>query len=464
MSEHEDGINELFPYFRKKSNVNNVKRTSSFVTLLEDLNTLEKETNPEAKYYKGKILWDLNRKEAIRLMKLAAFQGQSDALEFCKQNIFTESYKRKLVVIAGATGDIGFNIAKAFLKYGYKKYAIKVIRHANSEYLEEEKLKRENRAKKLEEEGAGVEQVDYNKHDKLVEALAGASFVVSALGIGSRKPCYNAQINLLKAMLEINERFDKNEKGIKKIERFVPSEFYVDYNSIQKESKKIIAEALWYTFEDKKNFQEALKNRKVVKKTVIMNNGKLEIIKEAEELSKAKLDYFYLYTRLAYEYVAWLRFDTTTRDANFYAEKDKKVSLTSFADIGRCVVEVLDNDEFVNKAIKVNGISLTLGDVRNKFVASYKKFVADKEWSDMYHFEDLANLSTNEHEEIKVLQARNLDLGPDMLTEKELGFKLDNDLDRVIEIFVRTNAKEQLDLGHIHEFPELLNDLFEPSR
>ena len=88
------------------------------------------------------------------MIKLAAFQGQSDALDFCKQNIFNkisenypttipESDKRQLVVITGATGDIGFNIAKAFLKYGYKKYAIKVIRHANSEYLEEEKLKRE---------------------------------------------------------------------------------------------------------------------------------------------------------------------------------------------------------------------------------------------------------------------------------------------------------------------------------
>ena len=96
-------------------------------------------------------------------------------------------------------------------------------------------MKRENRAKTLAEEGANVKLVDYNKHDELVKALTGASFVVSALGIGSRKPCYNAQINLIKAMLEINKRFDKNEKGIKKIERFVPSEFYVDYNSIQKE-------------------------------------------------------------------------------------------------------------------------------------------------------------------------------------------------------------------------------------
>ncbi|CAG8847175.1 44554_t:CDS:1, partial [Gigaspora margarita] len=132
----------------------------SFVRLLEDLNTLEKETNPEAKLLKEKILWELgiNKKEASHLIKLVAFQGQSDALEFYKQNIFNniletypttipESDKRKLVVITGATGDIGFNIAKAFLKYGYKKYAIKVIRHANSEYLEEEKLKRENRAK-----------------------------------------------------------------------------------------------------------------------------------------------------------------------------------------------------------------------------------------------------------------------------------------------------------------------------
>jgi len=100
----------------------------SFVRLLEDLNTLEKETNPEAKYLKGKILWELgiNKKEASHLIKLAAFQGQSDALDFCKQNIFNkisenypttipESDKRQLVVITGATGDIGFNIAKAFL-------------------------------------------------------------------------------------------------------------------------------------------------------------------------------------------------------------------------------------------------------------------------------------------------------------------------------------------------------------
>ncbi|CAG8596822.1 20918_t:CDS:2 [Dentiscutata erythropus] len=395
---------------------NKFDNMNSVAKILEDLNMLEKETNPDTKYWKRRMLCQLcNNKEEAK---------------FCKQNIFTESYKRKLVVIAGATGDIGFNIAKAFLKYGYKKYAIKVIRHANSEYLEEKKLKRENRAKRLEEEGAGIEQVDYNKHDKLVEALAGVSFVVSALGIGSRKPCYNAQINPLKAVLEINERFEKNEKGIKRIERFVPSEFYADYTSIAKEDKEIITDkALWYVFEDKKDFYKALETRKFVKKTEIM-------------------------------YVAWLGFDTTTRDSNFYAERDKKVTLTSFADIGRCVVELLDNHKFVNKAIRVNGISLTLGDVRNKFVAIYKKFVADTEWSDMYHYDDITSLNAIDNEGIKVLQARNLDLGPGTLTEKELGFKLDNDLDRVIEIFIRTNSKEQLDLSHLHEFPELLSNLF----
>ncbi|CAG8704579.1 12328_t:CDS:2 [Dentiscutata erythropus] len=215
----------------------------SFVRLLEDLNTLEKETNPEA----------------------------NDALDFCKQNIFNkisenypttipESDKRQLVVITGATEDIGFNIAKAFLKYEYKKYEIliKVIRHANSEYLEEEKLKRENRAKTLAEKGANVELVDYNKHNELVKALTGASFVVSAL------------------------------------ERFVPSEFYVDYKSITEDSIKLIPKLFWYIFKDKK---DVLEKRKV----------------------------------LAYEYLAWLGFDTTTRDANFYAEKDKKVSLIYFA-------------------------------------------------------------------------------------------------------------------------------------
>ncbi|CAG8691481.1 5694_t:CDS:2 [Racocetra persica] len=289
----------------------------SFVRLLEDLNMLEKETNPEAN----------------------GIPGQSDALDF-------------------STGDIGFNIAKAFLKYGYKKYviSIKVIRHANSEYLEEEKLKRENRAKTLAEEGVNVELVDYNKHDELVKALTGASFVVSAL------------------------------------ERFVPSEFYVDYKSITEDSIKLIPKPFWYTFENKKDFQEVLEKRKVVKKTEIM------------ELSRVKLDYFYLYAGLAYEYLAWLGFDTTTRDANFYAERDKKVSLTSLAYWQICCR-------------------------------------TDKEWSDIYPFEDLNNLNAHDHEEIKVVQARNLDL------------------DRVIEIFVRTNAKEQLDLSHIHEFPELLNDL-----
>ncbi|CAG8814213.1 28179_t:CDS:2, partial [Gigaspora margarita] len=331
---------------------------NSVVEILEDLNTLEKETNPDAKYWKGRILWQLgkNKEEASRLLKLAAFQGQKDALEFCKQNIFNKSNKQ-LVVISGATGDIGFNIAKAFLKYGYKKYVIKVIQHADSEYLDDKKLKRKNRSKKLEEGGAKVKLVNYNNYEELVKALTGA---------------------------------------------------------------------FWYAFEDKKDFHEALEKRKVVKKTEIMVNGKLEIKKEEEELSKVKLDYFYLYTGLTYE----------------------------------CVVEMLDNHKFVNKAIRVNGISLTLGDVHNKFVASYKKFVADTEWSDMYPYEDITNLSAIDNEGIKVLQARNLDLGPGTLTEKELGFKLDNNLDRVIEIFIRTNSKEQLDLSHLHEFPELLNDLF----
>ncbi|CAG8468142.1 1537_t:CDS:2, partial [Racocetra fulgida] len=101
--------------------------------------------------------------------------------------------------IAGATGNLGFHIADAFLKQGC--YNVKILRR---------KLENNNeKAKLLESKGAKIVYAVYDDKNDLIKAIKGTDVIVSAI----RGDYYNDQIMLLTAA---------KEAGVK---RFIPSEF-----------------------------------------------------------------------------------------------------------------------------------------------------------------------------------------------------------------------------------------------
>ncbi|CAG8454470.1 5917_t:CDS:2 [Diversispora eburnea] len=119
----------------------------------------------------------------------------------------------KTVVIAGATGNVGYPIAEAFLNDG--SYKIKIFRKKPENKNE--------RAELLASKGAEIVYVDYTQKDDLVKALKGTDVIVSAVkAIRFKKTSgdfYNIQLPLLEAAKEV---------GVK---RFIPSEFGGEYTT-----------------------------------------------------------------------------------------------------------------------------------------------------------------------------------------------------------------------------------------
>ncbi|CAG8552767.1 214_t:CDS:2 [Diversispora eburnea] len=205
------------------------------------------------------------------------------------------------VVIAGATGNVGYPIAEAFLNDG--SYKIKIFRKKPENKNE--------RAELLASKGAEIVYVDYTQKDDLVKALKGTDVIVSAVkAIRFKKTSgdfYNIQLPLLEAAKEV---------GVK---RFIPSEFGGEYTP-----------GHTHPFFD----------------------SKLQI---REELEKSGMEYTYIFTGIFQEFVEMLGFDLKNKTAKFYVDGNSKIHSTSLADIGKYTVESLKLPEARNATIRVAG-------------------------------------------------------------------------------------------------------------
>ncbi len=112
-----------------------------------------------------------------------------------------------VIVLAGATGNLGGGIARGIIKRGGKVRAL-VRRNSNPEKLEE-----------LRKQGAEVAGVDFNNPSELSKACSGASCVVSALS-GLREVIVDTQTMLLDAAVKAG------------VPRFIPSDFSIDYTKL----------------------------------------------------------------------------------------------------------------------------------------------------------------------------------------------------------------------------------------
>ena len=112
-----------------------------------------------------------------------------------------------IIVLAGATGDLGFRIARALLERGAGVRAL--VRPGNAK----------PEVARLRALGAEIMEVDFNSVTVLTKACAGASCAVSALS-GLREVIVDLQKRLLDAAVAAG------------VPRFIPSDFCIDYTKL----------------------------------------------------------------------------------------------------------------------------------------------------------------------------------------------------------------------------------------
>jgi len=117
------------------------------------------------------------------------------------------------IVVAGATGDLGFRIAQALLKRGATVRAL--VRPGSTK----------PEMATLRAQGAVVLAVDYHDASALTQACVGAACVVSALS-GLREVIVDAQTRLLDAAVAAG------------VPRFIPSDFSIDFTKLPEGSNR----------------------------------------------------------------------------------------------------------------------------------------------------------------------------------------------------------------------------------
>jgi uncharacterized protein YbjT (DUF2867 family) len=110
--------------------------------------------------------------------------------------------KKPLVVVAGATGNLGGRIARALVMRGARVRALVRQPRADDDHLRRH--------------GIAIVEADYARADSLVRACSGAEVVVSALS-GLRPVIVDAQTALVDAAIEAG------------VPRFIPSDYAIDF-------------------------------------------------------------------------------------------------------------------------------------------------------------------------------------------------------------------------------------------
>jgi nucleoside-diphosphate-sugar epimerase len=113
-----------------------------------------------------------------------------------------------VIILAGATGDLGLRITRCLLQRGASVRAL--VRKGSGA----------NAAiKSLQNFGATIVEVDYNRPEDLIEACSGGSCLVSALS-GLREVIVETQTRLLAAAVKAG------------VPRFIPSDYSIDFTRL----------------------------------------------------------------------------------------------------------------------------------------------------------------------------------------------------------------------------------------
>lgn len=149
-----------------------------------------------------------------------------------------------LIIVTGATGNLGARIVNSILKEGSAVRAL--VRTGTAK----------NRCEALRKCGASVVEVDFHQLEQVVQACAGASCVVSALA-GLRDVIVDTQRVLLEGSVKAG------------VPRFIPSDFSADYTkSPQPENR---------TLDLRREFNRIL-DKTAISSTSILNGAFLDLL------------------------------------------------------------------------------------------------------------------------------------------------------------------------------------------
>ncbi len=151
---------------------------------------------------------------------------------------------RKIIVVAGATGNLGGKIVKGLLAKDVEVRAI--VR------LETDK----NKIKDLEEKGVKVFQVDTSNKTEISKHCIGANCVVSALA-GLRETVIDSQKIFLDAAVEAN------------VPRFIPSDYSIDFTNLQEGHNR--------NLDQRREFHRYL-DKMPIKATTIFNGAFMDLL------------------------------------------------------------------------------------------------------------------------------------------------------------------------------------------
>jgi nucleoside-diphosphate-sugar epimerase len=125
----------------------------------------------------------------------------------------TDSRATAPIVLAGATGDLGFRIAQALRRRGAGVRALVRLGNTKPEVVA------------LREQGVEVVEVDFHDAPALAQACVGAACVVSALS-GLRDVIVDLQTHLLDAAVAAG------------VPRFIPSDYSIDFTKLPEGSNR----------------------------------------------------------------------------------------------------------------------------------------------------------------------------------------------------------------------------------
>ena len=151
---------------------------------------------------------------------------------------------KKIITVAGGTGNLGGRIVRDLIKRGA---TVRAIVRPQTEAEKTDKLK---------QLGAEVIEVDMSNHEELKNACEGASCVVSALS-GLRETIVDAQTQLLDAAMAAG------------VPRFIPSDFAADFTRLAEGDNR--------NFDLRKEFHKTL-DKAAIESTSIMNGAFTDIL------------------------------------------------------------------------------------------------------------------------------------------------------------------------------------------
>lgn len=151
---------------------------------------------------------------------------------------------RKIIVVAGATGNLGGKIVKGLLAKDVEVRAI--VR------LETDK----NKIKDLEEKGVKVFQVDTSNKTEISKHCIGANCLVSALA-GLRETVIDTQKLFLDAAVEAN------------VPRFIPSDYSIDFTNLREGQNR--------NLDQRREFHRYL-DKMPIKATTIFNGAFMDLL------------------------------------------------------------------------------------------------------------------------------------------------------------------------------------------